>query len=193
MPENLNCSGKSDEEIVNLSLNDQDWFSCLIERYHEKLLRYIKRISNVSHQEAEDILQDVFLKVYENLNGFDTDLKFSSWIYRITHNQTISNFRKNKSRPQQLFLDDDGAFLNNIASDLNLEKEIEKQDVKTAIGRALLKLENKYSEILILKFFEDKDYREISDILKKPIGTVASLINRGKEKLKKELLKQNLI
>ena len=78
-----------DEQLVQLSLNNQDYFYYLMKRYEIKLLRYIKRLTTVSPEEAKDIIQEIFIKVYRNLNGFNPKLKFSSWIYRIAHNEII--------------------------------------------------------------------------------------------------------
>ena len=77
----------SDLQLVKLSLKDHQNFRYLVERYEPLLLRYMRRIANVSKEEAEDLLQEIFIKVYKNLNGFDQKLKFSSWIYRIAHNE----------------------------------------------------------------------------------------------------------
>jgi RNA polymerase sigma-70 factor, ECF subfamily len=101
----MDFSEKKDEELVLISISDQDAFSELIRRYEAKLFNYIKRISSLSKEDAEDILQEVFIKVYKNLNGFDVDLKFSSWIYRITHNEVITNFRKFSRKPKIFDLD----------------------------------------------------------------------------------------
>ena len=68
------CNNKTDEELVELTLRDQDFLLCLTKRYETKLLSYILRISNISREEAEDILQEVFIKVYYNLNSFDKDI-----------------------------------------------------------------------------------------------------------------------
>ncbi len=183
---------KTDEELVVLTLDNQSYFLHLIKRYEEKLLNYILRITNVSYEEAEDILQDVFLKVYENLRDFDSDLKFSSWIYRITHNQVISNYRKNKVRPQVAIFDLEEDVLEKLASDLDLAREMDARFFKKNINRVLGSLDSRCREILVLKYLEEKDYREISDIIKKPMGTVASLINRAKKEFREELEKQNI-
>jgi len=185
-----NSQNKTDEELVSLTLKNQEYFLYLVERYKEKLFRYIRRISSFEKEEVEDILQDIFIKVYQNLNGFDLKLKFSSWIYRITHNQVISQYRKIKNKPKILSFDLNNHFLENISSDLNLNQEINLNDLKEEINQFLNQLDIKYREVLILKFMEEKDYREISDILKKPIGTIATLINRAKKKLK-ELIEKN--
>ncbi len=186
----MHIQDKTDEELVILTLKDQDNFLYLMKRYEKKLLRYIIRISNLDKDEAEDILQEVFIRIYQNLNDFDLDLKFSSWIYRITHNQVISNYRKIKARPEVIVLDKDNGFLENLASDLDLAQEMNVKDIKNEVYATLIKLDIKYREVLILRFLEDKDYKEISDILKKPIGTIATLINRAKKQFKQEYEKQ---
>jgi len=186
------CQGKTDEELVALSLEDQGYFWCLIKRYEAKLMRYIIRISGVSKEEAEDILQEVFIKIYQNLNSFDSGLRFSSWVYRITHNQVISNYRKLQARPQNVNWELNEEMLNNIASDLNIEREVNNQYLRENIKKVLNNLDKKYREILILRFFEEKTYEEISDILKKPMGTIATLINRAKKHFKQEVEKQGI-
>lgn len=97
----------------------------IINRYKGKLYNYIRRITNVRDEDAEDLLQDVFLKVYLNLNDFDTDLKFSSWIYAIAHNQVISQHRKISVRAEghSTNLEDESA--RKLASNINIEKEVD--------------------------------------------------------------------
>jgi len=183
---------KKDEEIVPLILQNQDYFLYIVRRYEEKLKRYISRISGLAHEDMEDLLQDIFIKVYQNLNDFDTSLKFSSWIYRIAHNETISNFRKLKSRPAIVSYDDDPVLANQLASKTDFVKEIEKEYDAKVIRQVLAKLDKKYREVLILKFIEEKDYNEISDILQKPIGTVGAMINRGKKQFKKIVVRERI-
>jgi RNA polymerase sigma-70 factor, ECF subfamily len=179
---------KTDKELVELSLINSDDFVFLIKRYEDKLLRYIFRISSFSKEDAEDILQDVFIKVYQNLNYFDQKLKFSSWLYRITHNQVINQYRKNKARPQLEWQVDD-ELINNLKSSFDINKEFDQQLLQLEVKNILDKLDYKYAEVLILKFLEEKSYKEISDIIQKPEGTVATLINRAKKQFAKELNK----
>lgn len=188
-----NHSEKSDEELASLLLVDQSCFLALMQRYEPKLLAYIFRISSFSKEEAEDILQDVFIKVYKNINSFDSSLKFSSWIYRITHNEVISNFRKNSARPQLAGkgLDDD--LIERIASDFDVINELDAKQTREAVIELINNLPDRYREVMILKFIEEKDYKEISDILKKPMGTIATLISRGKKQMQLELEKSEKI
>lgn len=182
---------KTDEELVALTLEDQNYFAYLIQRYEQKLLNYIRRISNFG-EETEDVLQEVFIKVYQNLNGFDPKLKFSSWIYRITHNQVISTYRKNKARPHGSLLELEEGGLENIADEFNLLEKLEQENLRENILKILERMDNRYKEVLVLKFLEEKDYKEISDILKKPMGTVASMISRAKKQFQEELEKSQI-
>ncbi|MEA1963274.1 MAG: RNA polymerase sigma factor [Patescibacteria group bacterium] len=188
-----NCRKLSDEELVKKSLQDIKYFACLFERYEKKLVRYILRISSFSEEEADDVLQEAFLKIWKNLNKFDSSLKFSSWAYRIVHNTTVSEWRKSKScgKDQQIKIDDE--LFENLPSKIDLTKEFQKGDSKREIRKILNNLPEKYSEILVLKFLEEKSYDEISDILKKPPGTIATLIHRAKKAFREEAGRKNIL
>ena len=185
------CINKTDEQIVVLTLKNQNYYLYLMERYETKLLNYILKISNISREDAEDILQEVFIKAYQNLNDFDLNYIFSNWIYSIAHNTTISFFRKNKVRPQTVSWEDKD--LNNI---LKSTLDAENTSLQKLTYKHILKIINqlplKYKEVLILKFVEGKDYQEISDILHEPMGTIATLINRAKKSLKQGLEKEDI-
>ncbi len=177
MTNHEDCDGKSDNELVKLSLDNSDHFLCLTRRYESKLLHYIMRISRLEREDAEDILQDVFIKTYYNLNEFDSELKFSSWIYRISHNQTVSEIRKKSIRPTISLEKED---IDRFEDAFDIVKDIDNSIDRQKINEALSMLDEKYREVLILRFLDEKDYVEIADILKKPTSTVGNLIARGK-------------
>ncbi|OHA60691.1 MAG: hypothetical protein A2556_02610 [Candidatus Vogelbacteria bacterium RIFOXYD2_FULL_44_9] len=183
---------RSDEELVQIALADQESFGLIIDRYSEPLSRYIRRLTRLDEEEAKDVLQDIFIKIYLNLNDFDHSLKFSSWIYRVAHNQVIDHWRKSQVRPSTA-IDPDDAFWLSVADDLDLEAEANRRELGVKIRKLIDRLEGDYRAILILRYLEDKDYQEISDIMKKPIGTVATLINRAKKKLKNLIDQERLI
>lgn len=176
-----------DAELVRLSLLDPANFVHIINRYQTKMLQYVRRLGARRLEDAEDIVQDIFLKVYLNLNDFNLDLQFSSWLYRIAHNQTISQFRKNKVRPELYSSPIDEHGFESLSSDLSLEKELDLKLLQEHLREALLSLNHEQREIIVLKFFEERSYQEISDILKKPAGSVASLLSRAKKALLKKL------
>lgn len=193
----LECNKYTDQDIVALvSSWEIDAFYCLVEKYEKKLLNYILRITNISYEDAENLLQDIFLKIYTNINSYNSDYSFSSWIYRIAHNYTIDYYKKNRNK-QNVNLnswdDKDINFLELLESDENIEKNIINKELILKIKKILNSLDIKYREILILKFLEEKNYKEISDILKIPEWTVATLINRWKKQFKQKAEEQNLI
>ena len=179
-----NSIEQTDVELVRLSLLDNRNFGTLIERYEKKFLAYIRRISGANPDDAQDILQDAFIKIYQNLSDFESDLKFSSWSYRIVRNQTFDYLRKKKSRPQIFIGDEENNYIEQIADQVDFTKILDQRILHTKIRAGLQKLEPKYQEILELHFLEEKSYEEITDILHCPIGTVGTLISRAKKKLK---------
>lgn len=180
---------KTDNELVILVRKDPEALSYIMDRYKPKLEKYIDRRTNVNPHDREDILQDVFIKVYRNINDYDQSLIFSSWIYRITHNYIIDWHRKNKKHIS-ISLDDDESKLVYILEDEDSKIDSQKlaeQESLEILKRQIQKLPLDYQEIIILKFFEDKSYEEISDILKISTSSVGVKINRAKK-----LLKQNI-
>lgn len=178
------CQGLEDKELVALSINDSQYFYCLMIRYEEKLSNYVRRFTYLSDPDIADVIQDSFINAYQHLNDCDCNLKFSSWLYRIVHNQAINFIKKNKQSLKIDMTDSDDNFIDWLVADTNIEKETITLHFNDHIKTILEKLKPDYKEVLILKFFEDKDYQEISDILKKPMGTIASLISRAKIQFK---------
>lgn len=180
---------KKDEEIVLYVLKSTDYFEIIISRYKIKLKRYIERISNIPQDDVDDLIQDIFLSVYENLNSFNTNLSFSSWIYRIAHNKTINFWKKYRISLENINLEDNLHLVESIFNENMVEIDLINIENKEIVSKILENMDKKYKEVLILKFLEEKDYQEISDILQKPMGTIAALINRAKKKFKDEMEK----
>lgn len=176
-----------DVQIIELINKDKNNFYLLIKNYKDKLQRYIKRISFFNESEVEDVLQEVFIKVYINLNSFDKDLKFSSWIYRITHNLVIDKIRKNSKRIKDVSIDDEDLKLI-IKSDEDLHKDLINKNLINKLKETIMSMPDSYREILILRFIEDKTYEEMVDILRKPKGTIAALINKGRKMIREKFI-----
>jgi RNA polymerase sigma-70 factor (ECF subfamily) len=174
----------SDVELVKLTLENKEFFGELVDRYEAKLTRYIGRLGVRDREDQLDVLQEIFLKTYRNLNDFDTSLQFSSWIYRIAHNEAISWYRKKNVRPEGHLIAEGEEMLSFLSSkedaaDVGFDKTINAK----IVNEALLEIDDKYREVIILRFFEHKEYDEISDILQIPVGSVGTLLHRGKKQL----------
>jgi len=173
----------SDEQLIDAVREGKvDYYGEIIRRYQTKLSHYLRKFI-ATEDELEDVLQDVFIKVYKNLNQFNSRLKFSAWIYRISHNEAINHLKK--YRREKISLDEGEWELIDKKADLSESLNITLTSV--SLENALSKLKEKYRQPLILYFFEDRSYQEISDILMIPVGTVGTLINRAKNQLRKYL------
>lgn len=177
---------KTDEELAQLVLADANALVVLIRRYESRLLSYIRRISGTSHEDAEDILQEAFMDAYKNIAKFDPSLKFSSWIYRIVHNRTISAYRKKKKEMGDLSIDDeDDGFKRMLSAEHDTSRLAEMNLTAEAVKKIMKNLPERDRTVLVLAYMEEKTYDEISDILRAPPGTVATWIRRAKQKFQK--------
>ena len=175
---------RSDEQIIEIVREEnQNLYAEIIKRYEAKLTRYLRRFVYDS-DELSDVIQDVFIKTYQNLHDFDIDKKFSSWIYRIAHNEAVNHIKKNKNK---ISLDEKEMDI--FDEKMDLKKNIDRRLLTTQISNALQKIKKGYREALILFYLEEKTYDEVSDIMHVPINTVGTLISRGKQALKKQLEK----
>jgi len=173
-----NISKMSDEKLTTLVREkDKELYSEIIRRYEKKLLGYANYLI-FDDNDAADVVQNTFIKAYINLNSFKIGKKFSSWIYRIAHNEAMNMLSKHKKRVQ---IDQNMDF----DSGVDLEDEVIKKELKQSTHNCLKQLPVIYSEPLSLYFLEEKSYEEISDILRIPVGTVGTRINRAKSIMKK--------
>lgn len=173
----------TDEEIIEkVRSDDRDLYAVIIDRYKNKLLRYAK---NLVHDDdrASHVVQDSLVKAYININGFNIKNKFSSWIYRIVHNESMNVLKKYKSEVPIL---DDFDF----ESEQDITQEFEQKETVIYVERCLKSMPLIYSEPLSLYYIDEKSYEEISDILRIPMGTVAVRISRAK-KLMKNICQKN--
>ena len=157
-------------------------FAILVERYEGKLLRYARRFL-FAQADAEDLVQEVFLKAYTNLQSFDAHRSFSAWVYRIAHNEFI-NAIKRKGKEPVPFFDPDTLFPHPTAP-TRADTELQEQQLKEMLEAVLSQLDPKYREPLVLYYYEDLDYEQISDVLRIPTSTVGIRLKRGKEHLQK--------
>jgi len=144
----MDIANLSDEQLaVAIREKDQELYGEIIRRYQGKLSRYLRRFV-VNEDELDDVLQNVFIKAYRNLYGFDEKRKFSSWIYRIAHNEALNWIRKNYKESVPL----DEMEYKIIDEKIDLKKEIDARLAKEKIEKALAEMKNKYREPLELFF-----------------------------------------
>lgn len=181
----------SDNDLVKIVREkDQERYAEIIGRYQGKLFAYLYRLIG-KKEEAEDLLQDVFIKAFKNLHSYDTQRKFSSWIYRIAHNEAV-NLIKRKSLKRFISWEDISSTkdkLESSSAEDGPDKSWLRKESNAEVNVAVDRLPLRYRQVLLLRYFSDKSYEEISEILGKPINTVGTLINRAKRMLAEELVK----
>lgn len=178
------------KRIKEVLKGDQNAFAEIVELYQDKLYRICYRMLGNKH-EAEDIAQEAFVRAFINIHTFDTNRKFSTWLYRIGTNLCIDRIRKKKP---DYYLDADVAgtqglnMYSQIASKEELpEQEVLKMEMQDRVQYEISRLPDKYRAVIVLKYMEDLPLQEISDILEMPLGTVKTRIHRGREALRKQL------
>jgi RNA polymerase sigma-70 factor, ECF subfamily len=173
----------TDEQVVQyVRTKDQEAYREIMNRYQEKLFRYAHHLTQ--HElESADIVQRAFINAFINLQSFNEKMKFSSWMYRIVHNEAINALVKHKREtPIEEGMDFEGG-----------ETQVDtlsKKENQELVQSCLSQIPLKYAEPLSLFFLEEKSYEEISDILRIPMGTVATRINRAK-KIMKNICQKN--
>jgi len=181
----------SDNDLIEIvRKNDPERYAEIIERYQGKLFAYLYRLVG-SREEAEDLLQDVFIKTYRNLYSYDVKRKFSSWIYRIAHNEAVNHIKR-KSLKRFIPWENITATKDKLemsSSEEGADNVWIRKEANREVDEAINRLPFKYKQVLILRYYSDKSYEEISEILGKPINTVGTLINRAKKKMSLELNK----
>lgn len=173
----MQLSSLTDEQLVDhVRTKNRETFSYLIRRYEQKLRRYATYLVN-DEELAHDAVQQSFIKAFINLNSFDSKKKFSSWLYRIVHNEAMSLVRKHKIHQtlETVFA---------VAADQNIEDDFVKQELTSNLHDCVSQIPMMYKEPLTLFYLENKSYEEISDILHIPVGTVGTRINRAKKMVK---------
>ncbi|MFZ1988040.1 MAG: RNA polymerase sigma factor [Minisyncoccia bacterium] len=172
----------SDEELVSLvQRGDSEQFGVLMARYEPKLMRYGSRFLE-GGDDVRDIVQDVFIKTYQNIQSFDSTQKFSPWIYRIAHNAFVNELRRKSHGPMRL--PDFDLLLDHAPAIESADSKSEHGSLVRLVESGLADISPKYREVLILYFMEELSYKEIADVLRIPVNTVGVRLARAKEALK---------
>ncbi len=172
----------TDERVIRMIQSGKiDFFEIIVERYEKKMLRYGRKFL-ANYNDIEDMVQEIFIKAYTNIQSFDLSRKFSAWIYRIAHNEFINAIKKKGKEPLPIF-NLDILWPYHISKE-KADREVNLKELQKMLNKCLDKISPKYRETLILYYFEELSYQEIADIMHIPIATVGIRLKRGKENMK---------
>lgn len=162
---------------------DRNAFDALVRLYQKPVFNAVYRMLN-NVEEARDVTQTVFLKVYENLHGYDESYKFFSWIYRIAINEAINQQAGRKVHEP---LDE------SMESREDPQRDADRQEMQQEVQDALMKVSADHRSVIVLKHFLGFSYQEISEILKLPEKTVKSRLYEARDRLRELLIKDSFL
>jgi RNA polymerase sigma-70 factor (ECF subfamily) len=180
----------SDLEIIKSVRNGNSTdYSIIIDRYKNKAFSLLKRMLK-NNMEAEEVLQDCFLKAFRGLDSFKGESKFSTWFYRIVYNTALTRISQKKRKIENEMNSIDEYITLQSKNDYN---ESERKDLSEFINNLVEQLPSKYSSVLNLFYLEGMSCEEISDVMDTSVANVKVLLHRSRNALKDIVLKKNYI
>lgn len=184
-----------EKELIERAKTDPQSFGLLYEMNYDKILNYVLR-RTANAEVSYDITSETFFKALKNIRSFTwQNVPFSAWLYKIAINEIAAFHRKGKFISSSLNELSDNGFEPASSQDLEQEmieaqEEVDRHEKYLIVREKIESLPQKYSEVLSLRFFGEKQISEIAQILSKSEGTIKSLLHRGLEKIKKDLPKE---
>lgn len=179
----------TDEELVRTVLaGDRERFAELVERYQGRLVNYLQRLVR-DLDEAHDLAQEVFVRVYQALDRFDPQYRFSTWLFRVAQNAAIDLIRKRRIRLVPLVQPDaersEGYRELELASDdPSAQDRLEGDERAARVRAAIERLPWEYQELIVMRHYGELAYEEIADSKQMPLGTVKNKLFRARQMLK---------
>lgn len=183
----LSKASALDQEIIEQFRNEATRnyaFNLLVREYQKRLYWHIRKII-IDHDDTDDVLQNVFIKVWRNLENFKEESQLFTWMYRIATNESI-NFLNAKKKRAGIPLDDVSAFLaNNLESDSYYKGD----EIQTKLQKAILTLPDKQRIVFNMKYFDEMKYEEMSKILETSVGALKASYHHAVKKIEDYLTK----
>ena len=171
-----------DIELVEKTLEgDGRAFGRLVRKHHDLVYSVVRGVMG-GREDAEDVVQEIFIKIYRNLGGYRGDARLSTWIYRIARNEAINAVRRR--RPETEPLDESNG---HASRERGPEERLEGKLSKQLVEELLETLDEQHRTAIELRYMGDKTYVEIAEIMDIPIGTVKTYIYRAKAAMKNSL------
>ncbi|TLX74958.1 RNA polymerase sigma factor [Labilibacter sediminis] len=173
-------------ELFNTKGRQQEAFRLIMSKYKERLYWHIRKIV-LSHDDADDALQNSFIKIWQNLSSFQGNSALFTWLYRIATNEALTLLKKKKRVNLYSINDEDNSYGENLKSD----PYFDGNDLQLKLQQAIGKLPDKQRVIFNLKYFEELKYSEISEILDTSVGSLKASYHHAAKKIE-SFLKANI-
>lgn len=176
------CPLMEDSIIIEKFANEKtrnEAFNLLLKKYQQRIYWHVRRLV-VDHDDADDLVQDIFVKVWRNLENFRADAQLYTWLYRIATNECIT-FLNKKKQHQNISLDDDSSTF--LAETLTTSPYFNGNQAELKLQQALLTLPEKQRLVFNMKYFEDLKYDEISEVLGTSVGALKASYHLAVKKI----------
>jgi len=191
-----NLIGVTDRDLITRALaGREEYFEELVRRYQRPIVAYVYRMVG-DYDAALDLAQEVFIKVYNSLERYRPEYKFSTWVYRIAHNAAIDHLRRAGGfRTEDLETEGEGGrtYEKPLASAApSPEQESERRERRAEIEEVVQALPPAYRELIVLRHAHDFSYDEIAEVTGLPLGTVKNRIFRAREAMRGQLIERGI-
>lgn len=169
-----------DQEIIILIKDSQleKGFKLLVSEYHQKIYWQVRRMVLI-HEDANDVTQNIFIKVYQHLNDFRNEAKLSSWIYRIAYNESLNFIQKRAKEIHQSVED----YSMNMVENLHGDEYFDGDEAEVILQKAIMTLPEKQRIIFMMKYYDELKYEEISVILETSVGALKASYHHAVKKI----------
>lgn len=170
-----------DEEILSKFRDEKtrnEAFNLLLKKYQQKIYWHVRRMV-IDHDDADDIVQDVFIKIWKNLPGFRNDAQLYTWMYRIATNECITFLNKKKQK-NNVSLDDVDF---ELADTLSSSDQFTGDQIQKKLQEAILTLPDKQRLVFNMKYFDDMKYEEMSEVLGTSVGALKASFHLAVKKI----------
>ncbi len=160
-------------------------FTYLVKKYQQKIYWHIRRIV-ITHDDADDVVQNVFIKVWEGLDNFREEAKLFTWLYRIATNESITFLNKKRAQFNIPF----GEVEFQLSKSLEADVYYDGDEIQTKLQKAILTLPEKQRIVFNMKYYEEMKYEEISEVLGTSVGALKASFHHAVKKIE-EYVKEN--
>jgi len=180
----------SDQEILDSVIRgNQADYSIIIDRYKNKAFSLLKRMLK-NEQDAEETLQDCFLKAYNSLNSFKGEAKFSTWFYRIIYNTALTKLSSKKRKTENQMSSVDDHF--DLKSDYDFRSS-ERKDISVFVNDLVNQLPERFATVINLYYLNEMSCEEISKILNISVSNVKVILHRSRNALKEIIIEKDVV
>ena len=176
---------KEDSEILQLLRNSSQFelgFSALVNKYKEPLYWHIRRMVLI-HEDADDVMQNVFIKVYKSVSKFREEAKLYTWLYRIATNESLSFLRKRKFKHSDV---------DSLTDRLTVDPYFNGDNIQLALKEAIETLPPKQKQVFVMRYYDEIAYKDLAEILESSIGSLKASYHHASKKIEKYLINMDV-